>query len=161
MVDQYASVTDYVGRQVDVAAFKGWEPGESKQVTQELVLPGKHGEAIAGIEKLLQRLTIELFTETGSLTYLPTRGSTFMTEARMGYWRTGGDVQSSFSSAMSDVSKNLAAEETETDPDDERFVSAELLSVSLLGDEVTLTVKVTSRAGTSFEALLPLTVTSN
>ena len=161
MVYQYASVTDYVGRQIDVAAFKGWAPGTHKQVMQKLVLPGKHGDAIAGIEKLLQRFTIELFTETGSLTYLPARGSTFMTEARMGYWRTGGDVQSSFSSAMLDVSANLKAEEVETDPDDERFVSAELLSVSLHGDEVTLTVKVTSRAGTSFEALLPLTVTSN
>jgi hypothetical protein len=161
MVDQYASVTDYVGRQVDVAAFKGWKPGTHKQVTQELVLPGKHGESIAGIEKLLQRFTIELFTEAGSLTYLPLRGSRFMTEARMGYWRTGGDVRSSFSGAMLDVSLNLSNEEAETDPDDERFTSAELLSVSLFGDKVTLTVKVTSRAGTSFEALLPLTVTSN
>lgn len=161
MVDQYASVADYVGRQVDVAAFRGWKPGTHKQVTQDLVLPGKHGEEIAGIEKLLQRFTIELFTETGSLTYLPLRGSRFMTEARAGYWRTGGDVQSSFSSAMLDISSNLTIEEAETDPDDERFVSAELLSVSLLADEVTLTVKVTSRAGTSFEALLPLTVTSN
>jgi len=160
MADQYASVTDYVGRQIDVAAFKGWKPGTHRQVTQELVAPGQHGEAIAGIEKLLQRFTIELFTEMGSLIYMPLRGSGFMTEARAGYWRTGGDVKSSFSTAMLDVTENLKAEEAETDPDDERFVSAELLSVSLLGDEVTLTVKVTSKAGTSFEALLPLTVTS-
>ena len=158
MVEQYASVTDYVGRQVDVAAFKGWSPGAHKQVTQELVLPGKHGEAIAGIEKLLQRFTIELFTELGSLKYLPDRGSSFIIDARNGFWRTGGDVRSSFSTAMLDVAENLKAEEAETDPNDERFVSADLLSVSLFGDKVTLTVKVTSRAGTSFEALLPLTV---
>jgi len=153
-----STVSDYKNRTVDVAAFKGWEVGKSVKVEQQLVLPGKSGEVIAGIEKLVQRFTIEFLTELASIPYLPARGSTFMLDARSGIWQTTGDVTVSFSQAVLTVADNLGAEETASDPADERFSSAELLSVSLLGDSVTLNVKVTSNAGTSFTALLPITV---
>ena len=153
-----STVKDYKNRTVDVAAFKNWKLGSEVKVTQELASPGKGGEFIAGIEKLIQRYTIELFTELGSLTYLPARGCSFMIDARAGFWRTSGDVQESFSRASLDVADNLSGEESTTDPDDERFLSAELLAVSLLGDSVSLTVRITSRAGTSYESLLPLSV---
>ena len=158
MVQQKASITDYVGRTVDIAAYKGWEVGGRTQVEQALVLPGQSGELIAGIEKLVQRFAIELLTEEASLTYLPSRGSIFMTNARQGYWRTSGDVQASFTLALLSVTNNLQAEESLDDPDDERFSSAELVSISLFGDEVTMSVKIVSLAGTAFTALLPLTV---
>lgn len=153
-----STVVDYKNRTVDVAAYKGWKVGSKNKVSQELATAGRGGEFIAGIEKLVQRYTIELFTEIGSLTYLPARGSSFMLDARAGFWRTAGDVSESFNRANLSVSDNLLLEESATDPGDERFASAELLAVSLLGDSVSLTVRITSRAGTSFEALLPLSV---
>jgi len=158
MAHQNASITDYVGRTVDIAAYKGWEIGGRGQVEQALILPGKSGELIAGIEKLVQRFAIELLTEEATLTYLPSRGTTFITNARQGYWRTTGDVQASFNLALLAVTNNLQAEESVNDPDDERFSSAKLTSVSLFGDEVTMSVKIVSLAGTAFTALLPLTV---
>jgi hypothetical protein len=153
-----STVSDYAGRTVDVAAYKGWKVGAERQVTQALALAGRGGEVIAGIEKLMQRYTIELFTELATLTYLPSRGSSFMIDARSGYWRTGGDVQESFSRASLTLADNLILEEKSTDPEDERFGSAELQAVSLLGDSVSLRVKITSVAGTSFTVLLPLQV---
>jgi len=159
MANQYATLTDYIGRTVDIAAFKGWEPNKSVQVEQALVLPGKSGELITGIEKLLQRFTIELLTEESTLVYLPDRGTGFITSARTGFWRTTGDVQDAFSLALVDINNNLRAEESVSDPDDERFDNAELLSVSLLGDSVKMSVKITSLAGTTFTAILPITVT--
>ena len=153
-----STVSDYKNRTVDVAAFKGWKLGKSTEVEQKLVLPGKSGEVIAGIEKLVQRFTIELLTELASIPYLPTRGSTFMLDARSGIWRTAGDVTTSFSQAILTVADNLGVEEAASDPADERFSSATLLSVSLLGDSVTLQIEITSDAGTSFTALLPINV---
>ena len=153
-----STVSDYKNRTVDVAAFKGWVPGKSTKVEQKLVLAGSGGEMIAGIEKLVQRFAIELLTELGSLTYLPARGSTFMLDARSGIWQTAGDVSSSFATSLLTVADNLSREESADDPSDERFASATLDSVSLLGDTVTLHVQVTSLAGTSFTALLPISV---
>ena len=138
MAKQHATLVDYVGRTVDIAAFKGWKEDSHVEVTQALVLPGKSGELIAGIEKLVQRFAIELLTESATLTYLPERGTEFITAARIGYWRTTGDVQNSFNLALVSLTENLQIEESETDPDDERFDSAELLSVSLFGDSVTM-----------------------
>ena len=62
MSQQYATLTDYKDRTIDVLAYKDWEIGANKQVIQALVLPGNSGDAIAGIEKLAQRFLIELFT---------------------------------------------------------------------------------------------------
>jgi hypothetical protein len=154
-----STLADYKDRTVDVAAFTGWELGAERQVTQALALPGYSGSIIAGIEKLVQRFTIELFTELGSLLYLPARGCSFMIDARSGIWRTVGDVEESFSSALLTVATNLGLEETDDDPDDEVFSSAEVVAVSLLGDSVTLRLKIISAADTSFTVLLPLTVT--
>ena len=159
MTQEYATLTDYKDRTIDVAAYQGWEEGADKQVTQALVLPGNPGAAIAGIEKLAQRFLIELFTEQGTLVYLPERGTTFMTEARIGAWRTPGDVQSSFGTASIQLLNNLKSEESATDPADERYESSQLLSVSILGADVTMSVKITSAAGTSRVVLLPLNVT--
>ena len=149
MSQQYATLTDYKDRTIDVLAYKDWEIGANKQVIQALVLPGNSGDAIAGIEKLAQRFLIELFTEQGTLLYLPDRGTTFMTEARIGYWRTPGDIQTSFGTAMVQLNDNLKAEESSSDPADERYDSAELTSVSINGTDVAMSVRVTSAAGTS------------
>tara|TARA_B100000745_G_scaffold299007_1_gene248835 strand:- start:3969 stop:4454 length:486 start_codon:yes stop_codon:yes gene_type:complete len=159
MAEQYATLTDYIGRTVDIAAFKGWKVNSHVKVTQALVMPGKSGELITGIEKLIQRYTIELLTEQGTLVYLPNRGTGFITSARQGFWRTTADVQDAFSLASPDMSRNLRGEESTSDPDDERFDSAKLLAVSLLGDEVTMSIKITSLAGSTFTAVLPITVT--
>lgn len=148
------SAEKYAGRTIDILAFLN-EPvvGKPTQMLQELAYPGESGLVITGIRKLAQRFLIELLTEQGSLIYQPARGSTFMTEARSGTFRTTADVLAAFSSALSDISGNLVREEAEDDPPDEQFASAEVISVSLDNGRVTLVVRVTSEAGSSREVI--------
>lgn len=155
-----ADILDYVGRTVDMLAYDNLSLSRETLLSQQLVLPGQSGALISGIQKLVQRYLLELLTELGSLTYLPRRGCLFMLEARLGLWRTTADVESSFYSSMLDVRRNLILEENESDPLEERFDNADLLSVVLSTDHVVIQVQVTSLAGTGRDILLPLRVTS-
>lgn len=150
------SVLDYVGRAVDVLAFDDAKLGGEALLTQALVKPGQSGALITGISKLAQRVLIELLTEKGSLYYDPARGTSLITAFRAGLIQTTQDLQSTFALAELDVRLNLGLEETTEDPDDERYASMELLSVSISQDTVSLSIKVNSLAGDSRVVIYPL-----
>jgi hypothetical protein len=150
---------DYIGRTVDHVAFDDMQVGRDTLLSQQLVKEGQSGALITGIQKLAQRYLIELLTELGSLRYLPRRGTQFMIDARAGFWRTPADVQSSFSSSSLDLRTNLIGEESEDDPEDERFAGADLLSVALSApDYVTMSVMLHSLAGTSRRVIFPIRI---
>jgi hypothetical protein len=153
-----ANVKDYQGRTVDLLAFDGARASGDTLLSQELAAPGRPGALITGIEKLVQRVLLELLTEQGSLTYSPDRGTFFMTSLRLGQVRTSQALFSAFSSAELDVKINITGDETAEDPADERYGSVTLLSVSLLGDTATLSIRVTSLAGEGRTVIYPLRV---
>src|SRR5690606_13212294 len=128
------SAIKYSGRTVDILAFLG-EPvvGKPTLLLQELASSSEGGLVITAIRKLAQPFLLELLTEQGSLIYQPSRGSTFITEARSGSFRTTADVLAAFSAALSDVKENLTREEFTSDPLDEQFADAEVVSISLNG----------------------------
>lgn len=152
------SVTDYVGRTIDLLAYQGAVARGERLLTQELAEPGNSGTIITGIHKLSQRFLLELLTERGSIAYLPARGCDFMTEANRGSWRTPLDIQAAFSASVTDISTNLKNEESSSDPSDERFSAAELVAVSLVAGDAAITIKITSLAGASRAVILPLSV---
>lgn len=137
------SVAQYIDRKVDLAAFQGFSDQNSLLV-QDLALPDRSGSVLTGLVKLGQRFLVELLTERGSMTFLPTRGSTFMTEARLGYIRTSQDLFSAFTRGLLDVSRSMRAEEQSTDREDERFGAAEILSVAYSGGSAVVHVKLSS-----------------
>jgi hypothetical protein len=101
------AISQYIGRTVDHIAFDGMgPPGQDRLLIQAMVLPGESGALITGIQKLAQRFLIELLTGVGSLRYLPRRGTTFMTEARSGFWRNVSDVEQSFYGALLDAPRS-------------------------------------------------------
>jgi len=153
-----ASVRDYAGRTVDLLAFNGAKALGEAQLIPALVLPKQSGALIAGIQKLVQRFLLELLTERGSLEYQPARGTFFLTRIRAGIVRTSQDLFSEFSLAELELKNNLMLEELNTDPSDERYLKAQLLSASLFGDQATLNIQVTSRAGESRTVVYPLRV---
>jgi hypothetical protein len=153
------SISDYVGRTVDVLAYKGGTAGGEKLLRMELAAQDDSGQITTGIQKLAQRFLLELLTEQGTMAYLPLRGCGFMREARLGMWRSPIDVMAAFSAALLDIKDNLQAEETSLDPDDERFFDAELVAVTLDGSEASVTIRVTSLAGTSRKFIAPLKIT--
>lgn len=154
-----STVVDYIGRTADLFAFRGLFPaGREQLLAQQLVRPGDNGQLIAGIQKLAQKVLIILLTKTGSRQYVPSEGTDFMLDAQRGMWRTTADVEASFYSARLDVSRQCQASESDNDPDDERWLSLELNTVILAGDKVTIRMTLTSRAGSTYTFLTPLSV---
>lgn len=152
------SVVDYQGRTIDVLAFQGVVPGREIEMQQVLIPDGLGGYSVTGIEKLVQRFLLILLTEKGTIKYLPDSGTRFLVDARRGLWRTTTDVTQSYASALVDVNRQLASLETDSDPTDERFGSATLLTVALTGDRVLVGVQLFSVAGTSRAFIAPVAV---
>jgi hypothetical protein len=154
-----STVVDYVGRTSDVAAFDGIQPVGEVLLIAQLAAPEHSGKIVTGIQKLVQRFLLELLTEQDSMPYLPERGCLFLYEARAGYWQTQLDVQGAFARALSQIRRNLQNDETDADPDDERFGAAQLQAVSLEAGSASLSVALSSLAGSARPVILPITVT--
>lgn len=159
MAKEVATAADYVNRTVDVAAVDRWlDVNErSRRVLGTLAsadLPG--GMVVTGVAKLAQRYLLSLFTDRGSLVYLPTSGTDFLSDARKGLWRTVADVHQSFASARLDVARQLVRVQQTTDSADEQYASSELLGVDFQGDQVVLQIQILSQAGSSVKIVAPL-----
>lgn len=157
-----STVADYIGRTVDVLAFQGLSVSQvasQKALRQSLAEEGASGQIIAGISKLAQRWTIELLTERGTNFYEPNRGTLFYTFARLGFFRTVLEAEQQFFSALIDVRRTLLEEEDDDDPLDERYLSTQLLSITLVPDLLTIRARIFSQAGNDREIILPIDVT--
>ena len=154
------AIKDYIGRSHDLLGYQGGgTAGGDTLLTQALATPDNGGQITTGIQKLAQRFLLELLTEQGSLIYLPERGCDFMAKARLGNFLTPLDVLSAFSSALVDIRNNLEIEESESDPDDERFLDADAEAVTLNAGSATLHIRITSRAGNTRKVIAPLNIT--
>ena len=152
------TLEQYKGRAVDFNALTD-TPGRTDGFSQQqLVTAENPGQLITGIRKLFQRFLVELLTEVSSLSYLPQRGTLFITQIRYGAIRTTQDLYAEFVNAEMIIRNNLQLEELITDPPDERYRTAQLLSASLTADHVNLTIQVTSVAGESLTVIHPLQV---
>lgn len=154
------SVTAYRGRQVDMLAFQNPGIGSLQLVDMVLVGEGQSGLIIAGIAKLAQRFLLELLTEQGSIPGDPLRGTTFLTELRLGRVRTTPAAEQAFFLAVDQAKLRLQLEEEDTMPSDERYGRVELVSISLSpADTLKLQLDMFSLAGTGVRLLLPLETT--
>lgn len=149
----------YVGRLVDMAAFRGMFPSAREQLlAQELVTTQDGGALLAGIEKLGQNVLMLLFLEKGSKKYDPEAGCQFMIDAQQGFWRTPADVTQSFNLSRTDIRRQIQLKETPDDPPDEIYESLTLDGVTLSGDKVTIRATLVSQAGSNYKFLTPITV---
>lgn len=154
-----STLLDYRDRTVDALAFQGMSTFILQVLEQALATADNPGKIVTGIQKLVQRWLLEFFTEEGSLLYLPLRGCRFMTMVRQGRLRTTLDVQQEFRLAQVSIRRNLAAEETADDPEDERFDDATLEQVAVTPDMISIRVRLLSLAGTNYTFITPLGVT--
>jgi hypothetical protein len=151
-----STLADYIGRTVDVSAFHGVEATGEVQLRQVLAETESSGLVITGIQKLAQRFVLEFLTDKGSMKYLPARGGTFLANARAGSLRTEVDVFTSFELALGSIESALLAEENSTDPDDERYLFAELTNIVFTPDHIKLYITLNSRAKTTRSIILPI-----
>lgn len=153
--------TDYTDRKVDILAFDGAFNDGTFELAQNLYgAEQASGKVCAGIQKLAQRWAIEFMTPLGSVPYLPSRGCNFINQSRSGRLRTEADALTAFNFARDKVAFNLRLEDsTGTYPDDEKYASAELISLKLdTGSKLSLSVRINSLAGVSRVFVVPLTV---
>lgn len=152
-----STVLDYVGRTVDVVCYHGATLNSKRLLTQSLGDSNGDGKVCTGVVKLAQRFLLELLTEQGSMPFLPTRGCTFMTEARLGYFRNQVDILAAFSRARVIIKRNMQQEESDTDPDDERYGTAVVTNIEYTPGHAEIYITLVSRARTT-TPILPIKV---
>lgn len=153
-----ASIADYVGREVDLAAFQVMPGFKPQLLVQELVTATQGGTLTGGIQRLAQHILQILFQKKGSKPYDGAAGTDFLRDAQAGLWRTVTDVEQSFYAARIDVRRQIQDVERDTDFDDERYGTLDLDQVLLADGKVTMRINVTSLAGNTVTYLAPLTV---
>lgn len=140
----------------DVAAFQTAVPTSSLPTPQELWALDGEGRVITGVVKLVQRFLLELLTIRGSVPFAPLAGSSLLSIARAGRIRSDVDAYVFFQYAVGEIEPNLQAVETDTDPPEERFRDAEILSVTFTNTYLSYRVRITTAAGTTRELVVPL-----
>jgi len=149
------STADYIDRRFDILALQGATAAGKVQLKQQLFEPGS-GEICTGVQKLAQRWVLEFLTIRGSVTFQPLRGTNFMAIARRGGFRNEVDVIAEFNFAAVDVRRTLLNEQVDAMQDDERLERADLTNVAISAGQLLLTITITSQAGTSRKAILPI-----
>lgn len=148
------ATADYVGKTIDLWAFQQLKGG-SGLLEQSMLLPVP-GYICTGIEKLIQRWVIEFFTKQGSMPFQPNRGSTFMTAFSQGELQIEADLIAEFGFAADQIFNNIVAATSENAPPEEILQTAVLNEISILADQLRLTVTITSAAGTARQVILPI-----
>ncbi len=154
----FGNTVDYVGREFDLLAFRGAEPVGDILLDQTLFGVDAGGEVCTGVQKLAQRWVLHFLTVLGSMPFLPLRGTTFISDVRSGALRSESDVQIRFNAAAVKVRLDMQAEEDDTMNDEDRLGTpgANLLSLTLSQDLLTLRVEIMSLAGSSRRIILPI-----
>lgn len=164
------ALSDYATRKYDYLALRDTSTKKKARLGLELFSPDDNGQICVGPQKLAQRWLLEFMTETGSMPGKPARGCNFMRAARTGKFLTKLNVENEFAFSAVTVRRNLINEEYAGMPDDERFVSAELLSSVIVPDNtvgqktatsaayLNLTVKINSRAGVARQVVVPIEI---
>lgn len=155
-----STVADYQGRTADLLMLQGDYSGRGDRLlVQSLVGPAALGGAVVtGIQKLVQRVLLALLTRAGTMRYRPAAGTTFLSDAQAGIWRTAADVELSFNSCRLDLVRQVRAEERDDDPADERLDGVDLLDASFTAGDAVVRALVTSDAGSSYVFVAPVPV---
>jgi hypothetical protein len=116
------------------------------------------GRVITGTEKLAQRFILELMTDPDTMVYRPNRGGG-LTEALNSGLSNESDVFYAFHVALIKTAANLQSEETDDDPDDERYDSATLTNLTIGNGSFSLQISLKSLAGTTINLIWPIVLT--
>lgn len=119
---------------------------------------GYAGAVCAGAVKVAQLFVSRFMLPRGSKPFDPTAGCAFMTTATSGSFRTEADVIDAFGIAEMDVASQLLALRTEATPLQDQYREAVLDKVSLAPGLLTLTVTVSTQAGSTHAIIVPVPV---
>jgi hypothetical protein len=138
----------------DLNMIQGLVPAGMTQVTLGLGT----GQAVTGVQKLVQQVWLLLLTEQGSVFADPAAGTEFFTLARTGRLATDADVTLNFRLAADTILTYLTTNTPAAAPLDEQLTSLTLVSFALLPGQLSLTVLVTAASGNARQVVLPVNV---
>jgi len=125
----------------------------------EMIASAGTGGRVKGIKKVVQRYFIALLQDLNpdkpSCGRRQPYGSGFLHTMRAGEMRTEMDVLSSFNLAKVQVRMALQDEETDDDPDDERFTNSSLNKIEITPGIMKLHIRITTRTD-SIDVIFPI-----
>jgi hypothetical protein len=149
-------ILDYVNRKFDLNLIQGdITPNKYTEVYFDLADKNGESKIITGVQKLVHRILLILFTEKGSLPYRPFFGTTFSIDMKRGRWRTAAAVRSSFVIAKLDLIQQLRNLEEIIDPKDEQLEDINLARVKLQKDTVLIEFNIKTRDN-AFKFIYPI-----
>lgn len=141
----------------DLVAFDGVGINTFQLADQSLFSQVPPGRLCTGKQKLTQKWLLEFLTETGSMPFhMATRGTKFLASLRSRALLNAQDVQAAFSFAELQIRQTLNAIDTADTPLDEKLVDATLVSLVLATETISLTIKLTTAAGTDVVFVAPI-----
>lgn len=147
-----ATSTDYTGRQVDISIFPEMQTA-GVLVDAEF---SNNTKAIAGAAMVAQNFTRILLTPFGHYKSDPLLGSNFFSVLTTRNMQFASDLSLSFLLESARTLRYMNSILTDDVPDDERIKSATMLSASVNGTNVEMTIQIETVAGTSITFLLPV-----
>jgi len=148
------------GRKLDLLAFQTDTPF-IPTIQRQTIFNGKGGAGCTGWQKMTQQFLLRLYTRLGGKPYSD-EGTQFVNEILAGTIRTTDDARRAFAFAKDTVIEqfDIAAINDPTIPLDEQLDNVELLGAGVQGDELFLTIRLTSRAGIQGRFIAPLIVST-
>lgn len=122
----------------------------------QAILTPQGGRAAFGVEKLAQRFVMVFLTQIGSIPYRANEGTVFPTALLGGNMMTEMDIYSLFYQSLQQIGVVLQSYETSSDPDNERYASAQITQLTIEADGASVELQITSLAGTVAGLVLPL-----
>jgi len=156
------TTTDTSGRTKDLLIFQGLDATKYNVSEPINISFGTTSAYIVGVQKLLQRFTILFLTGTGSQPDFPAFGTGFLPSvANSSAGLDAIALQHIFNFAnlkLSQVFKDFQDTTTLTLPKDEQLAAATLLDFSVSSGNLSLTIGITSKAGSTVQYVLPFPI---
>lgn len=109
---------------------------------------------IAGLKRLNQRFIMELFTQEGSMYYLPYNGCNFLTRIKTA--RTEFDVMVAFAVCLNQIRRAMRHSEPSALPPEERFGDAKIDNVTITDTGIYIDFVITNQAGEASTITSPI-----
>jgi len=133
-----------------------YTPNKEGIGTQSFVSTVSAGREVTGEELLAQRFLMKFLKSPTSSPYF-NDGCGFL-DILQSNVITEFDIFSAFATSLSEIRSLLRAEEDEDTPDNETFMDASIIELSLYADKLLLGIGILSKAGTVVGVRLPVEV---
>lgn len=158
-----ASKVDYSGRTVDLLLLKTVldVPVVMKRVSLDVSNVSGEPMIVSGVEKMVQRFAVAFINAAGSTMFRPDHGTEMIPKVAKGLVYDMSTLESVAAMANMDAkSEIMSADEGEDTPDDERLVDSEVVDLNFSREKsrVSVSIRLTTAAGTSYTYIIPVAI---